>query len=132
MRRFLILSLTVLLLLTACGPSSGTQFSLTGTSAPLPAGTFSGHIKTTYIKSEGSQGSIAVMVASPQTKRYPEGAGVVVVVPPLFSEAGGFMRDPDLAGLGLVQVSFLWPGNKDINTGVQSEGIFDFGGAISI
>ena len=48
-----------------------------------PATTFSGKIKTTTIISEGSD--IAVMVASPQVPRYPEGAGIVVVASPIFT-----------------------------------------------
>jgi len=92
---------------------------------------FSGQIQTAYINSEGI-GDIAVMVASPKTARYPEGAGVVVVASPIFSTAGGFMTDPDLTSLGLIQVSYLWPGQTDTRTGVQSGGTFDYGGEQSI
>ena len=56
----------------------------------------------------------------------------MVVVSPIFSSANGFMRDPNLASLGLVQVSYLWPGNKDKVTGTASEGEFDHGGPNSI
>ena len=38
------------------------------------------------------------------------------------------MRDPDLTSLGLIQVSFLWPGKADPKTGVESGGTFDYGG----
>jgi hypothetical protein len=92
---------------------------------------FSGQIQTTYINSEGV-GDIAVMIASPQTARYPEGAGVVVVASPIFSAAGGFMTDPDLTSLGLIQISYLWPGETDTMTGTQSDGTFDAGGEQSI
>ena len=132
MRRFWSLSLTAFLLLSACGSAPRSQSGSGGSRGLLPAGTFSGYIQTTSIKSDGSTGNIAVMVASPQMKRYPEGAGVVVVIPPIFSEADGFMRNPDLASLGLVQVSYLWPGEKDTETGAHSEGEFDYGGANSI
>jgi len=91
---------------------------------------FSGQIQITTVASDGV-GDIAVMVASPQTARYPEGAGVVVVVPPIFSNPGGFMKDPDLSSIGLIQVSFLWPGQTDAVSGVTSGGIFDHGGAQS-
>ena len=47
------------------------------------------------------------MVAAPQAARYPEGAGVVVVVSPIFSAAEGFVTDPDLTSIGLIQVSYL-------------------------
>ncbi len=88
---------------------------------------FSGKIQTTTITSEGI-GDIAVMVAAPQVARYPEGAGVGVVTSPIFSVAGSFMTDPDLTSLGLIQVSYLWPGQTDAMTGVQSGGVFDYGG----
>ena len=95
--------------------------------ADCPEVNFSGQIQTTSINSEGI-GNIAVMVAAPQAARYPEGAGVVVVVPPIFSAAGGFMTDPDLTAIGLIQVSYLWPGQADPITGSQSSGTFDSGG----
>jgi hypothetical protein len=151
MKRFWTLTLTAILLLSACGPSSRNQSASTGTPGLLPVSScgngtcdggesstsclqdcpttaFSGHIATTTIKSDGSTGKIAVMIASPQAKRYPEGAGIVVVIPPIFSEADGFMRDPDLTSLGLIQVSYLWPGKADSKTGVKSGGTFDYGG----
>ena len=101
----------------------------TSVSCPLDclAASFSGQIQTTYINSEGV-GDIAVMVATPQTARFPEGAGVVVVASPIFSAAGGFIRDPDLTSIGLIQVSYLWPGQTDAMTGVRSGGTFDYGG----
>jgi hypothetical protein len=56
----------------------------------------------------------------------------VVVASPIFSAAGGFMTDPDLTSIGLIQVSYLWPGQTDAMTGVQSSGTFDYGGEQSI
>lgn len=105
----------------------------TSLSCPLdcPAANLSGQIQTTYINSEGG-GDIGVMVAEPQAVRYPEGAGVVVVASPIFSAAGGFISDPDLTSIGLIQVSYLWPGQADSRTGVQSSGTFDYGGEQSI
>ncbi len=72
------------------------------------------------------------MVASPGAARFPEGAGVVVVVPPIFSTTASFMTDPDLPSLGLIQVSFMWPGQTDSITGSKSSGTFDSGGEQSI
>ncbi len=147
MRRFWTLILTLTILLSACGSASRNQAVSAGT-PELPASrcgndacesdedatscpqdcpaTFNGRVETTYIKSDGA--NIAVMVASPQTQRYTEGAGVVVVVSPIFTEADGFITDPDLTSLGLVQVSYLWPGETDPKTGVRSDGEFDYGG----
>jgi hypothetical protein len=92
-----------------------------------PETNFSGIIKTTTINSEGI-GDIAVMVAAPQAARYPEGAGVVVVAAPIFTTGGSFLTDPDLPSIGLIQVSYLWPGQTDPTTGAQSSGTFDSGG----
>ena len=125
MRQFWILSLTGLFLLASCGSLHGGQSTPTVTPA-----SFIGRVKTTTILSEGM--NIAVMVASPQAARYPEGAGVVLVASPIFTAADGFMTDPDLTSLGLVQVSYLWPGQTDARTGLKSSGVFDYGGDQSI
>jgi hypothetical protein len=155
MRQAWTLSFAILYLLSACGasPNSKIDVSTTPGSSPVllcgngicesgenssscqqdcPETSFSGNIQTTYIKSDGSGGNIAVMVASPTTKRFNNGAGVIVVIPPLFSSVEGFMKDPDLTSLGLVQVSYLWPGDKDTEEEVKSDGEFDHGGANSI
>jgi hypothetical protein len=99
-------------------------------SMDCPLASFDGQVKTTHINSEGVD--IAVLVAAPQAARYPDGAGVVVVASPIFSAAGGFMTDPDLTSIGLIQVSYLWPAQADTMTGVQSGGAFDNGGEQSI
>jgi hypothetical protein len=125
MRRFWILTLTGFFLLASCGSRSSGQPTPTGT--PVP---FTGRIKTTIIRSEGLD--IAVMVASPLTARFADGAGVVVVASPIFTETNGFETDPDLTSLGLVQVSYLWPGKTDAQTRVKSSGTFDYGGEQSI
>jgi hypothetical protein len=99
--------------------------------ADCPTGSFSGKIQSTHINSAGV-GDIAVMIASPKAVRYPEGAGVVVVVPPIFSTSTSFMTDPDVTSLGLIQVSFMWPGQTDSITSSWSTGTFDSGGEQSI
>ena len=95
-----------------------------------PAASFGGQVKTTTILSEGM--NIAVLIASPQKPRYPEGAGVVVVASPIFTDTKGFMTDPDLSSLGLIQVGYLWPGKTDPVTGAKSSGTFDYGGDLSV
>ena len=148
MKRFCILILSCLFILTSCSQpvASGTPGRATtvrcgngvcssaenAATCPqdCPATTFSGQIRTTLISSEGSD--IAVMVASPKVARYPEGAGIVVVASPIFTPTSGFVTDPDLTSLGLVQVSYLWPGESDSRTGAKSTGTFDYGGEHSV
>ena len=102
-------------------------------SCPLdcPKAIFTGQVHTTYVNSAGV-GDIAILIAEPKAARYPEGAGVVVVVSPIFSQAGGFQTDPDLTSIGLIQISYLWPGQSDQSTGVKSGGTFDYGGVTSV
>jgi hypothetical protein len=146
---FILMALILLgTILAGCSPVSTAAVSLTpGTtcgngfcdngetslSCPgdCPVGSFSGQIQSTHINVAGI-GDIAVMIAAPKTARYPEGAGVVVVIPPIFSAISSFMTDPDLASLGLIQVSFMWSGQTDSITGSQSKGTFDSGGEQSI
>ena len=91
----------------------------------------SGQTQMAYINSEGV-GDIAVMIATPKAARFPEGAGVVVIATPIFSTTGGFLTDPDVTSLGLIQISYLWPGTKDTQTGALSSGTFDYGGEQSV
>lgn len=116
--------LLVIFLLASCTPPADLG-SKSPTSPPI-----SGEVRTTIIQSEGSQ--IAVMIASPVTPRYTEGAGIVVMASPIFSASGGFITYPDLTALGLIQVSYLWPGQSDARTGAKSSGDFDYGGQHSI
>ncbi len=115
---------------------AGTAFVITA-SPPKPARSIArwrglaGKSKPPPLIPQGV-GDIAVMVASPGAARFPEGAGVVVVVPPIFSTTTSFMTDPDLPSLGLIQVSFMWPGQTDSITGSKSSGTFDSGGEQSI
>jgi hypothetical protein len=124
-RRLVSLTLTSIFFLASCGVPSRSQ----STPTDIPEA-FIGRVRTTAILSEGL--NIAVMIASPQTPRYAEGAGVVVVASPIFNETNGFMTDPDLPPLGLIQVSYLWPGRTDARTGAKSSGTFDYGGDQSV
>ncbi len=85
----------------------------------------------TYIPSQDI-GNIAVRISVPKTERYSSGAGVVVIVSPIFTEPSGFPSDPDLSSLGLIAVSYLWPGEADARSGARSQGAFDYGGPNSI
>ncbi|NTW99754.1 MAG: hypothetical protein HGB35_07485 [Geobacteraceae bacterium] len=86
---------------------------------------------TTYIDVEGI-GNIAILVAYPNQGRFPEGTGVVVTVSPFYSAQQGFVTSPDFTSVGLIQVSYLWPGTTDEAFVMQSEGTNDFGGEQSL
>jgi hypothetical protein len=91
----------------------------------------SGEIFTTYITSEGI-GQLAILLAYPSQPRFTEGAGVVVVIPPFLTKQTGFVTEPDFTSIGLIQVSFLWPGVVDEEFDLSSEGEYDYGGEIAI
>lgn len=141
-----ILLLLTGLLLAACAPARTTTPSPAtscgdgvcgetedSASCPqdCPPEPLAGETVTTYINSEGV-GKIAVRIAYPAKPRYPEGSGVVVIVSPFFTETTGFINEPDLTSIGLIQVNYLWPGKTDARSGVRSEGEFDYGGETSI
>jgi hypothetical protein len=90
----------------------------------------SGKSLTTYLLSENGS-EIAVLITYPDQPRFPDGAGVVVVVPPVFAAVDGFTTTPDFPSIGLIQVTFLWPGKSDTRFGVRSEGDYDYGGDAS-
>lgn len=84
----------------------------------------------TYIDSPGI-GKIAVQVSLPEQPRYPEGAGVVVEVNTFLTPRNGFYSSLDVPAIGLIHVTYLWPGISAPN-GTHSEGEFDYGGPLSI
>ncbi|NIS80772.1 MAG: hypothetical protein GTO14_11315 [Anaerolineales bacterium] len=84
----------------------------------------------TSVTSEGI-GQIAIQVTLPENVRYSDGAGVVVLISTYFTPARGFQQEPDVNQLGLIGISYLWPGESD-PSGARSEGTFDYGGEISM
>jgi hypothetical protein len=138
-----MLSLFILVVMLLVGCASGTSGGISrakcgngvceagenSISCPSDCNQFSGSERTTVLVSE--ELDIAVLVGSPKKARYPEGAGVVVIPPPVFFQAGSFSTDPDLASIGLIQVSFLWPGDSDPNRKAASSGTTDNGGELS-
>jgi hypothetical protein len=83
-----------------------------------------------YVPAAGI-GDIAVRVSLPEEPRYEDGAGVVVLISTYFTSARGFQDQPAVTDLGLIGISYLWPGVSE-PSGVRSEGTFDYGGEISI
>lgn len=85
----------------------------------------------TYLETEGV-GRIAVQVAYPLVPRYPDGLGAVVITPPFLTPTDSFVYEPDITSLGLIQISFLWPGREDAQSSIKSTGEFDYGGDLSL
>jgi len=81
----------------------------------------------TTIESEGV-GRIVVQVLAPDRPRYADGAPVVVNVSGFFTGEKTFSHQLDPDALGIVYVTYLWPGMADRRTGTASEGDFDYGG----
>lgn len=103
-----------------------TASSGTSTDRPVPAG---GTLKT-YVPSDGI-GDIAVQVSLPETPRYPDGAGVVVEIATFFTTGRDYYSSVDVTAIGLMHVSYLWPG-QSARSGEQSDGVFDYGGEIAV
>ena len=80
-----------------------------------------------FVESPGI-GRIAVHVQQPQVPRYPEGAPVIVNVSGFFTSSSGFDFEWEPDVLGVIYITYLWPGKRDVRTGLASTGVFDYGG----
>ncbi len=123
-------SLVTAFFLAACGSAPATPVGITAATPSLAATPAVARTIITYVPSEGI-GNIAVMVAYPKTARYSPGAGVVVIASPILDGSAGFQTDPDVTRLGLIRISYLWPGESDARTHARSDGQFDAGGETS-
>ena len=85
----------------------------------------------TYIPSQGI-GNIAVRIECPVSPRYPDGAPIVVEVSTWFVSFVRFHRVNDTKRIGAVTISYLWPGRLDAETGMRSDGEYDYGGPVSL
>jgi hypothetical protein len=85
----------------------------------------------TYVPSQGI-GNIAVKIVQPDSMRYGENTGVIINISTFYTPINTFTEDPDFSQIGLITISYLWPGNVDIHSDAQSEGTWDYGGEISI
>ncbi len=85
----------------------------------------------TYVYSEGS-GNIAVRIDVPAEPRYEEGAPIMVEASTWFVKKNGFHYVNDTTKVGAINVSYMWSGRYDPETGMQSEGEYDYGGPMSL
>lgn len=95
-----------------------------------------GDIFYTHIRST-ENGQIAVRVDVPATPRYGDSAPVVVVASTWFVEKYNRDETPfhlvyNPVDVGAIAVSHLWPGKTDPETGISSQGRYDFGGPNSL
>ena len=113
-----------------------TRQSNTNTPAGTRTPTAPGDFLITHIHCP-ENGKIAVRVDLPETPRYPEGAPVVVMASTWFVEkydvkAVGFYSEYDPTAIGAISVTHLWPGKTDSETGISSDGVYDYGGPCSL
>jgi hypothetical protein len=99
-----------------------------------PAGP--GEIVYTHVHSP-ENGRIAVRIDLPEQPRYGSSAPVVVVASTWFvekynSEATPFHLEFNPVDMGVIVISHLWPGKTDPESGMSSEGAYDFGGPNSL
>ena len=88
-----------------------------------------GETLVTYIDSENI-GRIAVQITLPDLPRYGDSTGIVVEVNTFLTPANRFYTSLDATAVGLIHVSYLWPGIQD--GAYSSDGSFDYGGKKSI
>jgi len=82
-------------------------------------------------------GRIAVRIDVPTEPRYGTSAPIVVVASTWFVEKYNDVETPfhlvyNPVDVGAIAVSHLWPGKRDPQTGVASDGRYDFGGPDSL
>ena len=151
-RRIIIWVLIMIILITACNlgqvikptselptpkvPLADSTEIVVDTTATIPTPEApsrvaeAGESLVTYVFSEGI-GDIAVQVSLPDTPRYEDGAGVIVDIATFFTEARRFHLSLDVTQIGMIHISYLWPGKSD-PSGARSEGTYDYGGEDSI
>ena len=82
-------------------------------------------------------GKIAVRIDVPRNPRYGDNAPIVFQASTWFVEKYNDDKTPfhlvyNPVDVGAVVVSHLWPGKTDPETGISSEGVYDFGGPDSM
>ncbi len=95
-----------------------------------------GEILYTHIDSP-ENGQIAVRVDLPSQPRYGDSAPIVVVASTWFvakynQPQAPFHLEYNPVDVGAIAVSHMWPGKSDTQTGISSEGVFDYGGPDSL
>ncbi|HEY71335.1 MAG TPA: hypothetical protein G4O08_12210 [Anaerolineae bacterium] len=118
---------------TATPPAEG-ALPTSGASPIQPAG--SGEIVYTHVHSP-ENGAIAVRIDLPEQPRYGSRAPIVVIASTWFVDkyndtATPFHLEFNPVEKGIIVISHLWPGKTDPESGMHSEGTYDFGGPNSL
>ena len=95
-----------------------------------------GRIVTTQIACD-EVGRVAVRIDVPALPRYGASAPIVVVASTWFVEKYNLDETPfhlvyNPIDIGAIAVSHLWPGKRDPDSGIASDGTYDFGGPLSL
>jgi len=127
-RRLLLMALMTFVLLAGC--SQGASPNENGGPQPFKP------IVTTQIQCK-EVGRVAVRIDVPREPRYGDSAPVVVVASTWFVDKYNLDETPfhlvyNPVDVGAIAVSHLWPGKTDPDTGVSSDGKYDFGGPDSL
>jgi len=82
-------------------------------------------------------GRIAVRIDVPESPRYGAAAPIVVVASTWFVEKYELAETPfhlvyNPVDVGAIAISHLWPGKTDPETGISSDGVYDYGGPDSL
>lgn len=85
----------------------------------------------------GETGRVAVRIDLPSKPRYGDAAPLVVVASTWFVEKYNEPETPfhlvyNPIDVGAIAISHLWPGKRDPETGIASDGRYDFGGPDSL
>ena len=126
----------LMLSITGCGGSS--NGSEDGTNGDPDAADLAGPGEILYAHVESPEnGRIAVRIDIPEFPRYQERAPVVVVASTWFVDKYSldeteFHLVYNPQDVGCITLSHLWPGKTDPDTGVQSDGEYDYGGPLSL
>lgn len=112
-------------------PLTTTTTSTTNQILPTDTKTYgAGSTFIDYIPSDA--GNIAVRITVPATNRYSDGAPVLVYTPVFFTPEEQFEYNFNADSAGFVFLSPLYPGVTDQQSGVKSDGTFDYGGPLSV
>ena len=133
-QKCLLIAIMASLLLASCLAESPPTSPSTERCESQSAGP--GEIAYTHVYSP-ENGRIAVRIDIPESPRYGSSAPIVVVASTWFvdkynSEATAFHLEFNPVDMGIIVITHLWPGKTDPETGLSSEGTYDFGGPNSL